>query len=81
MYTVYALCSTVRKYIYVGLTDNLERRFTQHNSGYEKTTRAYRPFQLVYTEVFPDRLSARAHEKYLKSGAGKEFLKARCSDL
>lgn len=27
MYVVYAIKSTVAKYIYVGLTDNLERRF------------------------------------------------------
>jgi len=47
----------------------------RHYSGYEKTTRSYRPFELIYTEEYSERLKAREREKYLKSGAGKEFLK------
>ena len=76
MYTVYAISSCFKKYIYVGLTDNVLRRFEQHNLGREKTTRSYRPFKIIYTENFPDRISARKREKYLKSGVGKEFLKS-----
>jgi hypothetical protein len=30
---------------------------------------------LIYKEVFSLRIEARIREKYLKSGAGKEFLK------
>ena len=74
--TVYVLTSTVKNYLYVGLTNNLERRISQHNQGREKTTRSYRPFQLIHRENFPDRPSARIREKYLKSGSGKEFLKS-----
>ncbi|WP_317048349.1 GIY-YIG nuclease family protein [Candidatus Ulvibacter alkanivorans] len=47
MFYVYALSSIERKYIYVGLTNNLNRRIAQHNSGYEKTTKPYRPFSLI----------------------------------
>jgi putative endonuclease len=74
-YFVYALSSLKRKYIYFGLTKNVEKMTTQHNSGKEKTTKSYSPFQLIYTEKCSDRKSARAREKYLKSGCGKEFLK------
>ena len=73
--TVYALKSTSRKYIYVGMTDNLERRISQHSDGKERTTRAYRPFELIYTKVYETRTQARVREKYLKSGVGKEFLR------
>jgi len=43
--------------------------------GYEKTTRSFRPFKLIYQEFFQTRIQAREREKYLKSGVGKEFLK------
>ncbi len=76
MTTVYALSSLVKNYIYVGQTNHLEKRFKQHNEGWETTTRPYRPFKIIYTEQFPDRTSARIKEKYLKSGIGKEFLKS-----
>ncbi|HSL88737.1 MAG TPA: GIY-YIG nuclease family protein [Ignavibacteriaceae bacterium] len=74
-YFVYALSSLLRNYIYVGQTDNIERRFIEHNNGKNKTTRPYRPFKLIYTEEFTSRKEAREKEKYLKSGSGKEFLK------
>ena len=75
MYYVYAISSLERNYIYVGLTDNLERRFCEHNSGKNKTTKPYSPFKILYTQEFETRLEARQKEKYFKSGIGKEKLK------
>jgi putative endonuclease len=75
MFTVYALKSLTRNYIYVGLTNNTKRRFLEHNSGKNKTTRPYRPFKLLHTEQFEKRSEARVREKFLKGGSGKEFLK------
>jgi putative endonuclease len=75
VYFAYAISSRVRKYIYVGLTDDHIRRTKQHNDGKEKTTRAYAPFDTLLIEEYPTRALARKREKYLKSGAGKEFLK------
>jgi putative endonuclease len=66
----------VKNYIYVGLTTKLNDRFKRHNSGYEKTTRSYKPFELIFTEKHNLRQDARKREKYLKSGIGKEFLKS-----
>ena len=68
MYFVYAIKSLTRNYIYVGLTDNLERRISQHNDGHERTTRPYVPFKQIYCESFPTRTEARKKEKYLKTG-------------
>ncbi|MEP5611865.1 MAG: GIY-YIG nuclease family protein [Cyclobacteriaceae bacterium] len=76
MFYVYALKSEVRIYIYVGLTSNLERRLTEHNGGKNKTTRPYRPFVLIHSEMFKTRIDARKREKYLKSGIGKDYLKS-----
>ena len=74
--TVYAIKSMSRNYIYVGMTNNLPRRFSEHNKRENKSTKAYTPFALIYDEEFSDRALARLRERYLKSGAGKEFLKA-----
>jgi putative endonuclease len=76
MFLVYAIKSVNREYIYVGLTHDLENRINRHNKGYEKTTRPYRPFELIYQESYETRFQARQREKYLKSGIGKEFLKS-----
>jgi len=73
MFTVYALESTHRKYIYKGFTSNLEDRFKRHNEGREKTTAPYRPFTIIYIREFSTRLEARVHEKWLKSSAGRKF--------
>jgi putative endonuclease len=75
MIYVYAIKSKSRNYIYVGLTNDLKRRITEHNNGNNLKTRAYRPFELIYSEICSDRIEARKREKYLKSGVGKEFLK------
>ena len=75
MYFTYAISSQNRNYIYVGITNNFERRFSEHQSGNNKTTKAYRPFHTILVEEHNSRVEAREREKYLKSGIGKEFLK------
>ena len=75
MYFVYVIKSDNRNYIYVGLTNNLERRLAEHNGGLNKTTKPYRPLRLIYSEKFETRIEAREKEKFFKGGSGKEFLK------
>ena len=75
MFSVYVLSSNIKSYLYVGLTNNVERRVRAHQSGKERTTRPYRPFNLVHVEHFSSRQEARNREKYLKSGCGKEWIK------
>ena len=75
MFFVYAIKSCLRDYIYVGLTNDVNRRMIEHNNGENRSTKAYRPFTLIFKEEHNDRSDARAREKYLKSGIGKEFLK------
>jgi len=75
MHKVYAIKSLIKKYIYVGITTDISKRFSRHNLGCERTTRSYKPFKIIYTETFSTRAEARKREKYLKSGIGKEFLK------
>ena len=72
---VYALKSVVRNYIYVGQTNDIERRFHDHNNGYNATTKPYIPFTKILVEEYSNRTEARKREKYLKSGEGKAALK------
>lgn len=76
MIFIYAIKSLSIEYIYVGMANNIERRMHEHNSGQNRSTKAYKPFVLVYTEQFESREEARKKEKYLKSGVGKEYLKS-----
>ncbi len=71
-----AIASLSRSYIYAGLTEDVLARFERHQAGRERTTKPYRPFKLLLTEEHPDRPTARAREKFLKSGQGKEFLRS-----
>jgi putative endonuclease len=75
MIYVYAIKSMLFDYIYVGMTNNLERRINEHNNGQNRSTKAYKPFVLIFSEQLEGRDRARKREKYLKSGIGKEFLK------
>jgi len=75
MFWVYAISSLNRNYIYVGLTSGLESRITRHNKGYEKTTKPYCAFVLLFSEQVNTRTDAREREKYWKSGIGKEKLR------
>ena len=76
MFKVYVLRSDVNGFLYVGMTTDLERRLREHNSGKTRSTKAYKPWKLVFFEEYDSRLEARSREKYLKSGSGKEYIKS-----
>lgn len=67
MYYVYILKSKTRGVYYSGITNNLERRLSQHNSDSSIGTRGKGPYELIYHEVVRTRLEARDREKYFKS--------------
>jgi len=75
MYYTYAIKSSDKSYIYVGLTNNPERRISEHNNRKERTTRSYAPFKTILIEKNNTRIDARKREKYLKSGTGKAYFK------
>ena len=79
MHYVYVLKSEENWRFYVGMTENVERRFVEHNSGKTKSTKGYKPWKLFFKEEYETRLEARNREKYLKSGVGKEFIKEKWS--
>lgn len=75
MYIVYVLKSKNFPKSYVGITDNLERRLNQHNDSNSFYTKRYIPWFVIYKEECENRVEARVREKYLKSAAGRKFLR------
>jgi len=79
-YTIYILKSSDGK-LYKGVTANLHRRLLEHKAGKTLTTRRMKDLEVIYTEGYDDWQTARQREKYLKSAAGRRFLKKRLSLL
>ncbi len=78
MYYVYLLRSKNDGVWYVGYTNNLRRRLTEHNDGKSFTTKFHMPYELMYYEAFLTEQSAKERELKLKHhGKGLSELKRR----
>ncbi len=66
MHFVYILESLRTGRFYIGQTDNLLRRFDQHRSGYNKSTRGRGPWWMPYYETYATRVEATGREAQLK---------------
>ena len=77
MYYVYVLKSEKNEKWYTGSTNNLRKRFKEHNDGRSGWTRKGIPWQLIYYEACINKEDAGVRELYLKSGMGKRYIKNR----
>ena len=57
------------------MTTNFTNRIKEHNAGRTFSTKVFVPWELVYYEENSTRSEARAREKFLKSGQGRNFIK------
>lgn len=57
------------------MTNDMKRRLAEHRSGHTKTTARMTGLVLVYKEEYATFEEARKRELYLKSAAGRRFLK------
>ena len=62
---------------YVGITENVQTRLKEHNSGKTKSTKAFAPYFVLHFETNNSRIEARKREKYFKSGVGREWIKRK----
>ncbi len=70
-FVVYILKSRHDGKLYVGQTNDLQHRVTQHNNPNGKSYTAKRgPWVLAHHETHPNRAAAMARERFLKSVAG-----------
>jgi putative endonuclease len=81
MHYVYVIKSLKDKKLYVGHTDDLKRRFIEHNTGQVESTRLRKPFKLLYYEACNLLKDALKREKALKTGFGRAYLKRRLGDI
>jgi len=77
MHYVYVLRSEKNKDIYIGFTSNLKVRFNLHNRGKVRSTKAYKPWKLVYFEAYFSKPDATKRERELKIHAAKNELLKR----
>ena len=67
MYYVYILASDNNRTIYIGVTNDIVRRMSEHKSGaWEGFTKRYHVQKLVYLESTKDVYAAISREKQLK---------------
>jgi len=67
MFYIYILMSLKNRKIYIGQTNNLNDRLSRHNKGQCFSTKPYRPYKLIYFEIYQSRLEAMKRERYFKS--------------
>jgi putative endonuclease len=74
---VYLLHSTKDNGFYIGFSTDLKRRLSEHTRGASFATKFRGPWKLIYYEAYTEREDAEGREKFLKSGAGRRFLRAQ----
>ena len=72
---VYIIQNKNDDFIYVGLTNDLKRRFSEHNKGKVHSTKNHLPLEIIYYEAHRDKYDAAAREQFLKTGWGKNWIK------
>ena len=83
-YFVYVLQNSENNRIYIGQTDNLNKRLDRHNvitpnknTSYTSKNIGHGTWEIKYKEVFKTRKEAIIREKELKSYQGRLFLKTK----
>ena len=63
------------KQLYTGRTDDLKRRFKEHDEGKVKATKYRRPLKLIFYEALIKKSDAVRRERYFKTSKGKSTIK------
>ena len=71
---LYILKNEITCRYYIGSTNNIGRRISEHVRGKTRTTRILETYKLVYKEKFETIDEARAREKKLKSYKSKKYI-------
>jgi len=71
----YVILGADGEYLYKGACRDLKERLIDHFQGKSPRTKNRRPLSLVYFKYFGTYEEALKHERYLKSGHGRAWLK------
>lgn len=69
MFYVYILKSRKDNKIYIGYTNDLRRRKSEHDAGESQSTKGRRPLDLIYYEAYLSKEDAMKREVMLKKGS------------
>lgn len=75
MYYVYLLEDQIDRSWYIGYSAHLSQRVEQHVQHLVTATRYKKSLLLIYIEGYLNKFDALGRERFLKSGAGRKFLK------
>jgi len=75
MYTVYVLKSDIKNFHYIGHSKDVAIRLKAHNAGKVRSTKAYRPLVVIYTESYSTKSAAARREYFLKTAPGNIWLR------
>jgi len=73
---VYILQSETTERFYVGSTDDLQRRMSEHLRGHSPATRGRGPWKLVYQKHFDTLIGARRRELEIKHWKSAKMIQA-----
>lgn len=63
-YFTYVIYSESHNRYYKGMTEDIEKRLKEHNSGQTSSTKFYKPWKLIYFEEFSNRDDARKKKNF-----------------
>ena len=67
--------------IYKGLTEDIKRRFSEHEEGKVDSTKNYRPLSMIGYEAYQKKSDALRREEFLKTTEGRRLLKCQYRDI
>ena len=70
----YILYSDKTDKYYVGQTEDIQNRLTQHNSGRNKSTKSGLPWVVKYTEEFLTKAEAAKREIEIKNKKSRKYI-------
>jgi putative endonuclease len=74
MFWLYILQSSRDGSYYIGQTKDLDERIARHNLGHSHSTKAKRPWKLMYQEDYQTRSEAQKREYCLKRKKSKKYI-------
>ena len=82
MYFVYFVRSQQDDSVYVGYTDDLDKRLKQHNQGKTRSLKCKLPVRLIYCEAYLSKTVARKREiQFKKNWSEKEKVLKRIKNI
>ncbi|XZF13334.1 GIY-YIG nuclease family protein [Chitinophagaceae bacterium MMS25-I14] len=78
-YYCYIIYSKTRDKYYIGYTEDVDKRITQHNDGISTFTAIAQDWELVYKEMFSTREKAFKREQEIKRKKSRKYIEWLCS--